>query len=73
MRWWYTRYNMNMETIELNIGDIPITGRMSYLIGNFRIDRDEYWSLTDSERQKLHDIHDPDSRAMVFNPKFIKE
>lgn len=29
--------------------------------------------MTDSERQKLHDIHNPGSRAMVFNPKFIKE
>lgn len=62
-----------METIELNIRDVPITGKMSYLIGNFKIDRDEYWALTDTERQTLHDIHDPDSRAMVFNPKFIKE
>lgn len=61
-----------MKTVNLNPPITPITGRMSYLIGNFKIDREEYWSLTDNERQELHDKHNAGSKAMPFDLKFTK-
>ena len=63
--------DIGIPEVELTIGDKPlVTGYMKYMIGNFRIDRDEYWFLTDAERQALHDKYNPGSKAIPFDPKF---
>jgi len=50
-----------------------ITGRMNYRIGKTTIDRDEYWNMTDANRQAFHDKHNPGSKAMEFDMKFAKK
>lgn len=65
-----------MNTITLEIDGKPqkvITGKMSYLIGYHTIDRDEYWRMTDAERQSLHDQHNSGSKAIPFDPRFAEK
>lgn len=66
--------DIGMPEVELTIVDKPlVSGYMKYQIGNFKIDRDEYWFLTDKERQDLHDKHNPGSKAIPFNPMFSEK
>ena len=63
-----------VEEVELKITSKPFTsGYMKYAIGNFTIDRDKYWFLTDAERQALHDQYDSGSKAIPFDPKFAEK
>jgi hypothetical protein len=71
-----------IENIDIGIPEVELTitpeskfiiGKMLYRIGTFFIDRDEYWNITDVERQALHDRHDPGSKAIPFNPKFAEQ
>jgi hypothetical protein len=63
-----------MNEVELQIPSKPlVTGYMKYLIGKFKIDRDEYWFLTDAERQALHDEYDSGSKAIPFDPQFAEK
>ena len=63
-----------MKEVDLKVGSkLLITGYMKYLIGNFRIDRDEYWFLTDEERQSLHDKHAPGTKAIPFDMRFAEK
>ena len=65
--------DIGIPEVELKIGSNPlVTGYMKYMIGNHRIDRDEYWRLTDDERQALHDKHAPGTKAIPFNPQFAE-
>lgn len=67
-------YDRPVDEVALNIPVTPLTtGRMSYVIGNFKIDRDEYWFLTDAQRQELHDRHNPGSVAIPFDPMFAEK
>jgi hypothetical protein len=64
---------MNPEYFTLTIDGVKqkvYTGTMSYMIGNHKIVRDDYWNMTDDERQALHDQYDSGSKAMEFDPKF---
>lgn len=69
----YVNFDAGIPEVSLTVSDEPIVGRMRYLIGNFRIDRDEYWFLTDAERQALHDTHNPGSKAIQFDPRFAEK
>jgi hypothetical protein len=65
---------IGIPEVKLNIVDKPlITGYMKYLIDNFKIDRDEYWRLTDKQRQDLHDKYNPGSLAIPFDPMFAEK
>ena len=72
-----TYRNKKWDTIpevELQVPSKPlVTGYMKYVIGNFKIDRDEYWNMTDEGRQALHDKHDPGSKAIVFDMRFAEK
>ena len=57
---------------DINGRPTPI-GRMYYLIGNKRILREDYWFLTDAERQALHDKYNPGSKAILFDPRFAEK
>ena len=59
-----------MKEVDLILREPPITGRMKYRIGNVLIDRDDYWNMTDGERQAFHDRHNPGSKAMIFDMRF---
>lgn len=59
--------------VELILSDKPLTGRMRQLIGTFTIDRDEFWKLTDAERQALHDKYAPGTKAPAFDPRFAEK
>lgn len=48
-------------------------GLMSYMIGYYKINRDEYWRMTDAERQALHDQHNSGSKAIPFDPQFAEK
>jgi hypothetical protein len=69
-RWMELITKATIPEVTLTIPDKPITGRMGYRIGNFTVDREEYWKITDAERQALHDKHNPGSKAIPFDPKF---
>jgi hypothetical protein len=62
-----------VDDIDLLVVDKPVIGKICYLIGNFRIDRDQYWFLTDAKRQALHDTFNPGSKAIPFDPKFAEK
>ncbi len=65
-----------MNEVVLTIDGKPqkiLTGKMSYLIGWHTIDRDEYWRMTDAERQALHDTHNSGSKAIPFDPRFAEK
>lgn len=64
---------LTVQTAVLNMSPSPITGRMRQLIGNYTIDRDEFWKLTDAERQALHDKHAPGTKAPAFDPRFAEK
>lgn len=67
-------YDIGIPEVTLNIGSKPlVTGYMKYQIGEFKIDRDEYWLLTDAERQALHDKHNSGSKAIPFHPMFAEK
>jgi len=67
-------YDAKTPEVYLSAPTFPlVSGYMKHLIGTFRIDRDEYWRLTDAERQALHDKHDPGSKAAQFNPMFAEK
>jgi hypothetical protein len=66
--------DIGIPEIDLKVGSKPIvSGYMKYMIGNFRIDRDEYWFMTDAERQALHDKYNPGSTAIPFDPQFAEK
>ena len=65
-----------MNEVILTIDGKPqkiLTGKMSYLIGYHKIDRDEYWRMNDAERQALHDQHNSGSKAIPFDPIFAEK
>lgn len=65
--------DIGVTEIELTVSGNPlVSGYMKYMIGNFRIDRDEYWFLTDAARQSLHDKHNPGSKAIPFDSRFAE-
>lgn len=61
-----------MKTLTIDWSKV-LTGTMSYMIGEHKINRDEYWNMTDAERQSLHDKYNPGSKAMVFDPRFAEK
>lgn len=66
--------DIGIPEVELKMGSKPlVSGYMKYQIGNFRIDRDEYWLLDDAGRQALHDKHNPGSKAIPFDPMFAEK
>lgn len=61
-----------MKTLVIDWSKV-LTGTMSYMIGEHKINRDEYWNMTDAERQALHDKYNPGSKAIPFDPKFAEK
>lgn len=47
--------------------------RMSYMIGELKVNREVYWRLTDAQRQKLHDRFAPGTTAIPFDPRFAEK
>jgi hypothetical protein len=65
-----------MNSITLTIDGKPqkvLAGVMSYMIGDYKILRENYWCMTDAERQALHDQHNSGSKAIPFDPRFAEK
>lgn len=75
----YERLNGEVEFCSYYCEDVigrinkPSGGYMKYTIGDFKIDRDEYWFMTDDERQSLHNKYNSGSKAIPFDPQFAEK